>query len=197
MFQSTPLLRGATATLVTMGSPEVFQSTPLLRGATRQCQQLERVQLVSIHAPLARGDGMRLPLPCRASGFNPRPSCEGRQLFFQFDDFIVYVSIHAPLARGDFISSSLCCDTVFQSTPLLRGATSDSHISYTGSQFQSTPLLRGATVRDLVVFPSFLCFNPRPSCEGRLYWSGLSVFTICFNPRPSCEGRPIALSLSP
>ena len=56
---------------------------------------------VSIHAPLARGDKRRLDPMLRDT-----------------------VSIHAPLARGD--GKALTADAklnLFQSTPLLRGAT--------------------------------------------------------------------------
>ena len=59
---------------------------------------------VSIHAPHARGD-LGSPRPCRRTPrFNPRPSCEGR------------------LPPANSIDKS----HVFQSTPLMRGATSDS-----------------------------------------------------------------------
>ena len=56
-FQSTPLLRGATEDNTEVVLDEQFQSTPLLRGATVRLRQAVLVDSVSIHAPLARGDG--------------------------------------------------------------------------------------------------------------------------------------------
>jgi len=35
--------------------------------------------------------------------------------------------------------------------------------------FQSAPLLRGATLPPPCFVEQMRCFNPRPSCEGRLY----------------------------
>ena len=81
-----------------------FQSTPLMRGATGVLPRREAACVVSIHAPHARGD-FASPRPCRRTPrFNPRPSCEGR------------------LPPANSIDKS----HVFQSTPLMRGATSDS-----------------------------------------------------------------------
>ena len=79
VFQSTPLLRGATA--FGTRSPVVFLVSihaPLARGDMRT-ETRDEAFVVSIHAPLARGDD-RLGLPTSKSmGFNPRPSCEGRR----------------------------------------------------------------------------------------------------------------------
>ncbi len=146
----------------------LFQSTPLLRGATGIATNYFREGWVSIHAPLARGDGTTFTKLLKIEGFNPRPSCEGRQ-------FTLF-SIKKP--------------SMFQSTPLLRGATSititfailvsvsihaplargdDASLSPTNGvkQFQSTPLLRGATGKIYRKDEDRSCFNPRPSCEGR------------------------------
>ena len=59
---------------------------------------------------------------------------------------IYNISIHAPYARSDLISMSVPPSTSFQSTLLMRGATS-SCVSTTRRQieFQSTLLMRGAT----------------------------------------------------
>ena len=78
-----------------------FQSTPLMRGAT--CRRaIARVEhRISIHAPHARGDIVSCFNLSSSQDFNPRPSCEGR-----------------PTA-----SMTLAMPLVFQSTPLMRGAT--------------------------------------------------------------------------
>ncbi len=78
----------------------VLIRAPLARG-DRVIDEARRALRVSIRAPLARGDSLRLPDERRIACFNPRPSCEGR-----------------PENFSEKISQSL-----FQSAPLLRGAT--------------------------------------------------------------------------
>ncbi len=57
----------------------MFQSTPLMRGATCSVMVFILWVGVSIHAPHARGDLSPRPLLTRLLSFNPRPSCEGRR----------------------------------------------------------------------------------------------------------------------
>ena len=124
VFQSTHLLRGATESASTPPHPLLFQSTHLLRGATVREDRIEiRFQIsihaplarcdvtsavifflsssISIHAPLARCDVFRTGDIRRGSDFNPRTSCEVRQ---------INTATTPPADR-------------FQSTHLLRGAT--------------------------------------------------------------------------
>ena len=148
-----------------------FQSTPLMRGATHRA----------------------IPFSGNFYSFNPRPSCEGRQELLRGQGG-VRVSIHAPHARGDISSalSSRMLLHLFQSTPLMRGATGkdgrgiyaipvsihaphargdpDGHGEHRPRlRFQSTPLMRGATCwYSLYTLRCAMGFNPRPSCEGRL-----------------------------
>ena len=127
MFQSTPLMRGATCgyrrcgqwlacfnprpscegrpVKTTKGFTLIqFQSTPLMRGATRDANLAKSASEVSIHAPHARGDFTSTRSSSFQRCFNPRPSCEGR-----------------PCALP------LPCNSMrFQSTPLMRGATTSS-----------------------------------------------------------------------
>ena len=142
----------------------MFQFTPLVRGATLDILY-QTINLVSIHAPRARGDyelGWYVssiefqftPLvrgaTCRRGSanllrrFNSRPSCEGRPEAV-LDEAVVRVSIHAPRARGDAVAA----------------------IATAATEFQFTPLVRGATIakRMITIITSF---NSRPSCEGRL-----------------------------
>ena len=167
-FQSTPLMRGATGVAGHASSSDRFQSTPLMRGATGRAGAVAKEGEVSIHAPHARGDTSRDRCRRPTRSFNPRPSCEGR------------------LDSVGALSGKM----VFQSTPLMRGATWNVNQGVKGED----------------------CFNPRPSCEGRLGHAqelprrdGVSIHAphargdshsrcpwsmrSSFNPRPSCEGR--------
>ncbi len=151
----------------------LFQSTPLLRGATACGGTGWLFRIVSIHAPLARGDGVATNQLSTSCGFNPRPSCEGRLECTLYLQYLLSfnprpscegrlrqrpgsaedpaVSIHAPLARGDADSlRNLSAHCVSIHAPLARGD------------------LRTATCSHLR-----LCFNPRPSCEGR-HWRSLT-----------------------
>ena len=56
-----------------------FQSTPLMRGATGVLDVVGGLGPVSIHAPHARGDIYDYSYKQSSTGFNPRPSCEGRR----------------------------------------------------------------------------------------------------------------------
>ena len=140
----------------------------------RQHQLLAGGKAISIHAPHARSDYQYL------SG------AQGH-----------HISIHAPHARSDAISVRLLpSSTSFQSTLLMRGATSPS-------------MLRGSTHSNFN--PRSSCeerrcdagrraakaqnFNPRSSCEERHYTKIMLRMSISyFNPRSSCEERPLFLS---
>ena len=123
------------------------------------------------------------------------------------------VSIHAPHARGDLISDDVAYDYKwFQSTPLMRGATTSTTAPPTWpSCFNPRPSCegrpRGRGCADgraqvsihaphargdplpLTLTTRLPSFNPRPSCEGRRTWSPRRPSRTGFNPRPSCEGR--------
>ena len=81
----------------------MFQSAPLLRGAMRGVAKADRQVVVSIRAPLARGD-----IGCHVSPDAPE------------------VSIRAPLARGDRQAhTSGCTGVVSIRAPLARGDCED------------------------------------------------------------------------
>ena len=61
--------------------------------------------------------------------------------------------------------------------------------SCSASEFQSTLLMRGATSA-LMSHAAELYFNPRSSCEERLGIFASVLLSIYFNPRSSCEERP-------
>ncbi len=101
----------------------MFQSAPLLRGATVFPGDVEAGFTVSIRAPLARGDRKANRGNPTRMRFNPRPSCEGRPA----EDWIrpsLPTFQSAPLLRGaTVVDGARGEDAVFQSAPLLRGAT--------------------------------------------------------------------------
>ena len=98
--------------------------------------------------------------------FNPRSSCEERLM-------------HVSAARGR---------RRFQSTLLMRGATSIVRPPMVFILFQSTLLMRGATVGSPSL-KSGTDFNPRSSCEERPPFGSSCCSTDDFNPRSSCEER--------
>ncbi len=95
--------------------------------------------------------------------FNPRPSCEGR-----------------PKPSSPRLSMPS-----FQSTPLMRGATRRRQGAGHGRAVSiHAPHARGDARRDGCTAPS-PCFNPRPSCEGRLRAK------MCSYPRPRFQSTPL------
>ena len=80
------------------------------------------------------------------AGFNPRPSCEGRLLRFWLANACNHVSIHAPHARGDLVPEhAALVGRVSIHAPHARGDAILAEMSEKHIMFQSTPLMRGAT----------------------------------------------------
>ena len=149
----------------------LFQSTLLMRGATSPTLSAPRFLAISIHAPHARSDWIRIderrsghdfnprssceerpsrtrsrtskPLhfnprssceerrpngflgETKPENFNPRSSCEERPGVGSGTGSAGNISIHAPHARSDRSSLTSACIVIeFQSTLLMRGATS-------------------------------------------------------------------------
>ena len=184
-------MRGATWRPTSCRScPSHFNPRPSCEGRRQTARSCRRHTGISIHAPHARGDDDGHAAGSQGHDFNPRPSCEGRRR----------------LCRGGDLMS------LFQSTPLMRGATQRSvlldrpgeyfnprpscegrqwHLKSTNIQkiFQSTPLMRGATEaarsNDGVARISIHAPHARGDFTG-----GQAQFpSQYFNPRPSCEGR--------
>ena len=130
------------------GDIKKFQSTLLMRGATSRCRCRRLLQDISIHAPHARSDPMVTPrgverhisihapharsdrASCRSAHkgrhFNPRSSCEERQVHADALEHFLAISIHAPHARSDVdLHPPRLLLRTFQSTLLMRGATSN------------------------------------------------------------------------
>ena len=100
--------------------------------------------------------------------FNPRSSCEERLDPYQvIEDAFEFQS--TLLMRGATTTHSLCQSLhIFQSTLLMRGATRYSTVGVClVSLFQSTLLMRGATRFAFCHATHLTYFNPRSSCEER------------------------------
>src|SRR5690606_21943931 len=96
-----PLVRGAThRRLHLLHQLHVSIRAPRARGDVLRLKQITGLA-VSIRAPRARGDEAPEASAAAKDRFNPRPSCEGRP-FRPVVPFIkIPVSIRAPRARGD------------------------------------------------------------------------------------------------
>ena len=97
---------------------------PHARGDTDSMRASGRVERISIHAPHARGDAAWTSSSATPLDFNPRPSCEGRQCVTGLSpttmDFNPRPSCEGRRPAG----TRRTWRSVFQSTPLMRGATS-------------------------------------------------------------------------
>ena len=100
-----------------------FQSTHPLRGATKALENHQKGEIISIHAPLAGCDPLRIMLRTRPSNFNPRTPCGVRLIDWRSSPSLFLfqsthplrgatccrecylraknISIHAPLAGCD------------------------------------------------------------------------------------------------
>ena len=145
-FQSTLLMRGATPDPLRVSTQAEFQSTLLMRGATLWRRGRRQGRRISIHAPHARSDRIYRTKNLQSLHFNPRSSCEERQLtllvyriYRTFQSTLLMrgatrrrdgslcssmISIHAPHARSDLVGRCFWGhQSGFQSTLLMRGAT--------------------------------------------------------------------------
>ncbi len=161
----------------------------------RQCCQADifNYKEISIHAPHTRSDREGRTRRPAYKNFNPRPSYEERQPTKkrEREEFTIFQS--TPLIRGATWNAVRDCrDAIFQSTPLIRGATRRSkgiHSPY--HIFQSTPLIRGATLSVVPSVNTRELFQSTPLIRGatfRTFWTPSCSFY--FNPRPSYEERP-------
>ena len=123
IFQSTPLIRGATAVQGLHGRTWRFQSTPLIRGATRFQQVYDAIAPFQ-STPLIRGAtrfGACRPTP--QSHFNPRPSYEGRPHSMTRARGKQYFNPRPSYEGRLSMLAAYLPVPLFQSTPLIRGAT--------------------------------------------------------------------------
>ena len=150
-FQSTPLIRGATGGKGQARYEAQFQSTPLIRGATVRILHALETLNISIHAPHTRGDGRILGLMEVPSGkFQSTPLIRGATVLAHLLLVGLRISIHAPHTRGDlgerqrtFPLSHRVRD--FNPRPSYEGRPFETREERDEMVFQSTPLIRGAT----------------------------------------------------
>ena len=149
-----------------------FQSTHLLRGATFE----------------------RQTGPVPVTNFNPRTSYEVRLVLGRKAARFGFISIHAPLTR---------CDekpirngdhpTIFQSTHLLRGATSDIatiRIAFCYFNPRTSYEVRPFGIGSGRIYADISIHAPLTRCDsGRIIWTG-SLRN--FNPRTSYEVRQLS-----
>ena len=234
-FQSTPLMRGATVRGYCPGDERrVSIHAPHARGDGRRGPRTAgrdvsihaphargdhaRVHgghplIVSIHAPHARGDrtwSRRLPI---RGGFNPRPSCEGRQghcKLLQRDTCFnprpscegrreravadaerPAVSIHAPHARGDLRGLARpASEPVSIHAPHARGD-DEGAVGHRPVQVSiHAPHARGDGTAYYLPDRSNVSIHA-PHARGDRCLPFSTSQTTRFNPRPSCEGRRV------
>ena len=125
----------------------IFQSTLLMRGATVDASVQITVYLISIHAPHARSDvNLVGPADCRVISIHA-PHARSDPPRLPSVAYGLNISIHAPHARSDHWQMHfLHLLPQFQSTLLMRGATSRTALFALRIPFQSTLLMRGATL---------------------------------------------------
>ena len=152
-------------------SRRTFQSTLLMRGATITSWSQYEKEHISIHAPHARSDCVRLlscPSPSRFQStllmrgatatpilsmalvhFNPRSSCEERPSASGHIGSAEDISIHAPHARSDKTGQNLRATSKnFNPRSSCEERRDLSREQQKVMLFQSTLLMRGATRRD-------------------------------------------------
>ena len=169
-FQSTPLMRGATrqgyaymeAHPISIHAPHArgdqhepehvdepppFQSTPLMRGATPSEVSHSICAYDFNPRPSCEGRRTSSATSPDSANFNPRPSCEGRHGNGYGDVLPNGYFNPRPSCEGRLgLGNNMATTESFQSTPLMRGATTYALSSSTvAGSFQSTPLMRGAT----------------------------------------------------
>ena len=213
VFQSTLLMRGATSCDTSYSFwLSAFQSTLLMRGATgTKVGMYYDAVGISIHAPHARSDSESACPDCVDQHFNPRSSCEERQLSLSCsvedgisihapharsdnrkgcDSLSQRISIHAPHARSDRSSSMLGTIRAYfnprSSCEERHGADKEMRA---GIVFQSTLLMRGATQCRRQCRDGHLIsiHAPHARSDGRHHGGGQRGSD--FNPRSSCEER--------
>ena len=212
LFQSTPPLRGATNEKSRTEKDRRFQSTPPLRGATIPEPVEALTNTISIHAPLAGGDSIKISLPSYENRFQSTPPLRGAT-GKQSKRYKRYpISIHAPLAGGDSAAAvGRCIYNDFNPRPPCGGRPEYLNLFDTKKEFQSTPPLRGATVGSDDMCPEWdisihaplaggdampVVFQRHngisihaPLAGGDLRETLIGILNHDFNPRPPCGGR--------
>ena len=96
-----PHTRSDRSTVREVSMPSIFQSTPLIRGATHSQLIILLLSLIFQSTPLIRGATPLDDFRTSMHNFNPRPSYEERQDKYCVIHPLMYISIHAPHTRSD------------------------------------------------------------------------------------------------
>ena len=121
--------------------------------------------------------------------FNPRPSYEGRRHRLVEGKPHRLISIHAPHTRGDYAELPLAPrQWYFNPRPSYEGRHDDWESYNYNYLFQSTPLIRGATRYINTIYHCCTYFNPRPSYEGRHHLLGEHDRLVIFQSTPLIRG---------
>ena len=195
-FQSTPLIRGATLTASPLAAVTCnFNPRPSYEERHHRSSAPRRYDEISIHAPHTRSDRAATTQPRGIHDFNPRPSYEERRPgprnsltgFAYFNPRPSYEERRLPHVLYHV-------NGLFQSTPLIRGATTSRSSSRSRARFQSTPLIRGATRKADFLISGRRYFNPRPSYEERHKTSAFACTSRRFQSTPLIRGATMAVS---
>ena len=138
--------------------------------------------------------GGRLCQPAMSAGpilhFNPRPPCGERRTCGIGLIPAHHISIHAPRAGSDkMIVLNWSITLKFQSTPPVRGATSNSSLSACLRPISIHAPRAGGDFGFNEPRVKSRNFNPRPPCGGRHKERSYRSGEFYFNPRPPCGGR--------
>ena len=148
-----------------------FQSTLPLRGATQEVKRVERLDLISIHAPLAGSDMIRIAWLWRCGNFNPRSPCGERLAeYMHFCNRLLNFNPRSPCGeRPNSLATSL-----------------------SSRRFQSTLPLRGATRRRWRRCHRLRYFNPRSPCGERHRYDVVFVDYLQFQSTLPLRGATAA-----
>ena len=212
IFQSTPLIRGATirrvedvvVVVISIHAPHTRSDISIRHRLalavhisihaphTRSDITLARdgtATFISIHAPHTRSDFHLLHVSHSETDFNPRPSYEERRRGTRLAPG-KKISIHAPHTRSD-----VCCRGDFHRyeisihAPHTRSDGRHNSCRSVIHKFQSTPLIRGATAVGSFIETRTIISIHAPHTRSDLTISRLRLVSSHFNPRPSYEER--------
>ena len=117
-----------------------------MRGATLVRELRSAALIISIHAPHARGDSTLADRVHDVQISIHAPHARGDADWRQRRTSNVSISIHAPHARGDGVEAEGSGPGLISiHAPHARGDRDPSNITIKQARFQSTPLMRGAT----------------------------------------------------
>ena len=174
---------------VVLGSPDQFQSTHPLRGATKAVHLDKGGGGISIHAPLAGCDSVRVRRRRAQPYFNPRTPCGVRRSSCMAVRCWKYFNPRTPCGVRRRRVRPDDRRHAFQSTHPLRGATRERRQQGRGVGISIHAPLAGCDLLRKRCAVSARDFNPRTPCGVRHGTSDLTIANGHFNPRTPCGVR--------